>query len=105
MVADIVLLKELPDFLKESIEAYVGCVAGAMIEEDYLETIKSAGFEHVKIADKMSFPAEYMANDPVAKAIIENFKIPSKKAKKAVKEFLSSVLSIKIHGVKPADRL
>jgi len=100
MVSDIVLLKELPDFLKESVEAYVGCLAGAMIEEDYLETIKSAGFEDVKIVDKMSFPAEYMANDPIAKAIIENFKIPPKKAKEAVKEFLSSVLSIKIHGVK-----
>jgi SAM-dependent methyltransferase len=100
MVSDIVLLKEPPDFLKESIEAYIGCVAGAMLQDEYLETIKSTGFEDVKIVDKISFPAEYMANDPTAKAIIENFKIPPKKAKEAVKEFLSSVLSIKIHGVK-----
>lgn len=105
MVSDIVLLKELPDFLKESIEAYVGCLAGAMMQDDYLETIESAGFEDVKIVDKISFPAEYMANDPVAKAIIENFKITPKKAEETVKEFSTSVISIKIYGVKPDEKL
>ena len=30
MVSDIVVLKELPDFIKESIDAYIGCVAGAL---------------------------------------------------------------------------
>ncbi|NIX57463.1 MAG: methyltransferase domain-containing protein, partial [candidate division Zixibacteria bacterium] len=26
MISDIVLLKELPDFIKDSIEAYIGCL-------------------------------------------------------------------------------
>jgi len=105
MVSDLVLLKELPDFLKESIEAYAGCLAGAMMKDEYLKTIKSSGFEDVKIVDKMYFPAEYMANDPTAKAIAESFKISPKKAKKAVEELSSTVLSIKIHGVKPNKKL
>ncbi len=36
MVSDIVLTKELPAALKNSIEAYVGCVAGASKKDDYL---------------------------------------------------------------------
>ena len=96
MVSDIVLLKELPDFLKESIEAYAGCLAGAMMKDEYLKTIKSSGFEDVKIVDKMYFPAEYMANDPTAKAIIENLKMPPEK----LKEIANSIVSIKVYGVK-----
>ena len=44
MVSDIVLLKKLPDFVKDSIEAYVGCIAGAATKDRYLGAIKSAGF-------------------------------------------------------------
>ncbi len=105
MVSDIVLLKKLPDFLKNSIEAYVGCLAGAMMQDDYLETIESSGFEDVRIVDKTYFPVEYMVNDPTAKAIAESFKISPKKAKEAVKELSTSVLSVKIHGVKPNEKI
>ena len=38
-VSDIVLTKELPDFVKSSTEAYIGCLAGAVMKEDYLGTI------------------------------------------------------------------
>jgi arsenite methyltransferase len=48
MVSDIVLLKELPASLKESAEAYVGCVAGASKKDEYLKMIKDAGFKSVK---------------------------------------------------------
>ncbi len=36
MISDMVLLKELPDRVKSSVLAYVGCVAGADSKEDYL---------------------------------------------------------------------
>jgi arsenite methyltransferase len=105
MVSDIVLLKELPDFLKESIEAYVGCLAGAMMQDDYLDTIKTSGFADVRVVDKTYFPVEYMANDPTVKAISDSFKISAKKAKEAVKELSTSVLSVKIHGIKPKEKV
>jgi ubiquinone/menaquinone biosynthesis C-methylase UbiE len=41
MVSDIVLLKELPDFIRDSIAAYVGCISGAMRKEDYLVSRRS----------------------------------------------------------------
>ena len=97
MISDIVLLKKLPDFIKSSIEAYVGCVSGAMQKDEYIRAIKAAGFEKVRIIDEVSFPIECMANDPTAKAIVENLKIPIEKAK----EVANSVVSIKVYGVKP----
>ena len=97
MISDIVLLKELPDFVKNSIEAYIGCVSGAILKDEYLMVIKAAGFQDVKIVDEASFPAEFIVSDPTVKKIIENLKIPPEK----VREVASSVISIKVYGVKP----
>jgi len=97
MVSDIVLLKELPDFIKNSVEAYIGCLSGAIMRDEYIGAIKGAGFHDVRIVDETSFPIECMANDPTAKAVIENLKIPPQK----VEEVASSVISIKVYGAKP----
>ena len=97
MISDMVLLGELPDFIKNSIEAYIGCLSGAIMKDEYIGAIKAAGFQEVGIIDEASFPIESMANDPTAKRIIENLKIPPEK----VKEIASSVISIKAYGVKP----
>ena len=98
MISDIVLLKELPDFIKKSIEAYIGCLSGAIMRDEYIGTIKAAGFQEVSIIDETSFPIEGIANDPTAKAIIENLEIPPEK----MKEVAGSVISIKVNGVKPS---
>ena len=97
MISDIVLLKELPDFIKNSIEAYIGCLSGAIMRDEYIEAMKTAGFQEVRIIGETSFPIKCMANDPTAKAIMENLQIPLEE----VKEIASSVISIKVHGVKP----
>jgi len=97
MVSDMVLLKELPDFIKKSIEAYVGCLSGAMMRDEYIGVIKAAGFQEASIIDETSFPIECIANDPTAKAIIENLGVSPER----IKEVASSVISIKVNGVKP----
>ncbi len=98
MISDIVLLKELPDYVRNSIQAYVGCVAGAMLKDEYLKTVREAGFQDVKIIDQIAFPAELMVSDPVAKEIIEKLEIEPEKVGKVA----STVMSIKVYGVKPA---
>jgi ubiquinone/menaquinone biosynthesis C-methylase UbiE len=100
MVSDIVLVKELPDFLKNSIDAYVGCLSGAVMKDEYIGIIKAAGFQYVKIIDEKSFPMEFIANDPTAKEIIENSKMPPEK----VREVASSTMSVKVYGFKPNIR-
>jgi SAM-dependent methyltransferase len=97
MVSDIVLLKELPDVIKDSVEAYIGCLSGAIMRDEYIEAIKAAGFQEVRIVDETSFPVEFMANDPTAKAIIKDIKITPQE----VANIATSVVSIKVYGVKP----
>ena len=96
MVSDIVLKKELPDSIKNSVEAYVGCISGAVMKEEYIEAVRKAGFREVKVRDETSFPIEYMANDPTAKAIINKMNAP----KENLEEIGNSVVSIKVEGEK-----
>ena len=97
MVSDIVLLQELPDFIKNSIAAYVGCISGAMMKDRYIETIREAGFQEVKVIDEAAFPVEYITNDPTAKAVINKMNLSEDK----VKDTANSVVSIKVQGIKP----
>ncbi|WP_287583562.1 arsenite methyltransferase [Candidatus Borrarchaeum sp.] len=97
MVSDIVLLKELPDFIKKSVEAYVSCVSGAIMKDEYLNLIQIAGFEEVNIIDETAFPAECVTNDPTVKRIIDELKIPLE----TVEDAINSAVSIKLNGIKP----
>ncbi|UCC59458.1 MAG: arsenite methyltransferase [Dehalococcoidia bacterium] len=97
MVSDIVLQKQLPDFILNSIEAYVGCVAGAMMRDDYLGRIEAAGFRDVEVLDETYFPFELMANDPTARAVIEKQEISPDQ----IEDVAGSVVSIKVQGIKP----
>jgi arsenite methyltransferase len=99
MISDIVLLKELPAFVKNSLEAYIGCVSGAMLEDEYLKTVRDAGFQNVKIMGETAFPAELILSDPTAKEIIKKLKMKSERAG----EVANSVVSIKVSGVKPVS--
>jgi len=96
MVSDIVLLKELPDFIKESVAAYVSCISGASMKEDYVGAIKAAGFNDVNVVEESVFPIDCMANDPTAQALIKQLNIPAE----TINAFASSVLSVKVHAVK-----
>jgi arsenite methyltransferase len=98
MVSDIVLLKKLPDFVKDSIEAYVGCVAGAVTKDRYLDAIKSAGFKDVIVIDETVFPLDCMTNDPTGQAILKSLEGSSEQ----LKEVEDSISSIKVCGIKPS---
>jgi ubiquinone/menaquinone biosynthesis C-methylase UbiE len=97
MVSDLVLVKDLPDIVKESVEVYVGCLAGAIMKNEYLNYIKLAGFQYIKIVGQTNYPIEAMANDVTAQAVKNNPIITEKN----LKEIEDTVASIKIHAVKP----
>jgi arsenite methyltransferase len=50
-VSDIALKHELPEAVAQSLAAYVGCIAGAIMIDDYKKGLLEAGFEHVEIVD------------------------------------------------------
>jgi len=64
MISDIVLQRELPAFIKTSMEAYAGCVAGAVQRNEYLDTIKKAGFTEIEIVKDNVFNMDFIANFP-----------------------------------------
>lgn len=101
MISDIVLLNELPDFIKTSVEAYVGCVSGAMLRDDYIAAIKASGFVSVKILNEITFPVDSIIDDPFVKDVIDNLKVTSSE----VEDVMRSVLSIHVQGIKPKDEL
>jgi arsenite methyltransferase len=50
-VSDIALKQPLPADLGNDLMAYVGCIAGAIAIDDYIEGLKSAGFAAVEVID------------------------------------------------------
>ncbi len=96
MVSDIVLLKKLPDFIKNSVAAYVGCISGALLKDEYLAAISEAGFGEVKVIDETVFPIEFMANDPTVQAVISKVSIPLEE----MEDIAKSVVSIKVQADK-----
>ena len=51
-VSDIVATGPLPEGILKAAALYVGCVAGAIPETDYLAVIRAAGFADVRIAER-----------------------------------------------------
>lgn len=97
MVSDIVLLKELPEQLKGSVEAYVGCIAGALIKDDYLGLIKEAGFTDIDIVSETPFISDLTGADPHVAAILKEADMTPQEAAPA----LMSILSVSLNAVKP----
>lgn len=60
MVSDLVLAKDLPKEIKESVEAYVGCLAGVIKKDDYLRFIEEAGFQDIRVISEASYPVDAM---------------------------------------------
>ncbi len=97
-VSDIILEKDLPDFIKDSLAGHIACVSGAEKLEDYMGYIHNAGFKNIKIETKTDFPLELMLTDPQLMKIAKdlNFNINSEEAK----DIASRVKSISISATK-----
>jgi SAM-dependent methyltransferase len=97
MVSDIVLLAKLPQFIRQSLAAYIGCISGAMLKEDYLAAIREAGFTDISIVDEAAYPIKLATDDPNARAIIEELNVSGQK----VKDIAASTVSLKVSAIKP----
>lgn len=87
-ISDIVLVGTLPAALEEAAIAYVGCVAGALQKEDYLQVIENAGFRNIEILKTRTINLP----KPMLESIL---------GKEATTDFLASdvsVLSVTVRG-------
>jgi arsenite methyltransferase len=96
MVSDIVLLEELPGKVQQSVAAYIGCLAGATLKEEYLGAVRKAGFKDVKVIEESSFGIDYMSSDPVAESVFKDENITRDDLKKLGK----AIRSVKVSAVK-----
>lgn len=72
-ISDIALLKELPEKTRASIEAYVGCVAGALLIDKYKEVVEACGLKDVKVTVKgSSICFEPDTKDPLGRATLDS---------------------------------
>lgn len=74
-VSDIVLLQELPEEIKNNKELLSGCVAGALLKDDYIAKIKNAGFAVEVLSEDVDISKKQYSGMP-----LESLKI------KAIKE-------------------
>jgi arsenite methyltransferase len=96
MISDMVLLNELPEAVKDSVQAYVGCISGAEMKTVYIKMIKNAGFKRVKIFEETHLPLELMLSDATVKTVMRELDLPEKRAA----ELIHSVVSIKLSATK-----
>lgn len=97
MVSDLVILKPLLKKIQNSVAAYIGCVAGAMLKAKYLDAIKKAGFGNIKVLSEKKFPPELMLNDSTAQAIVNETRVDMKVAM----DIARIVVSISVWAEKP----
>jgi len=86
VVSDLVLTRALPDEVRQSMEAYVGCVGGASQRSEYLRLIQEAGFDDVTVMEERG----YGQDGPLPKAVIEG-------------KAWDAVVSMKVRAIKPAS--
>jgi ubiquinone/menaquinone biosynthesis C-methylase UbiE len=74
-VSDVVIKGELPEALRKDAEMYVGCVAGAIEMDEYLQIIENRGFKNTTVYKQkvISIPDEVLDNY-LSKSEMEDFK-------------------------------
>ncbi|MEL6675858.1 MAG: arsenite methyltransferase [Bacteroidota bacterium] len=97
-VSDIVLVEELPDFIRDSLGGHIACVSGAEKLDTYLSYVREAGFEDIRIESKSSFPLEIMLMDPQVQKLAKDFDLDLDGEE--VKDIASRVISISLSGRK-----
>ena len=96
MISDIILLNDLPDYVKNSVEGHIACLAGAVRKEDYINAITKAGFTDISIDKEAKFPIELMLNDPIAEKIVRENNL----TEKDISAIANSIASISISAKK-----
>jgi ubiquinone/menaquinone biosynthesis C-methylase UbiE len=98
-ISDIVAHKEVPAELKRSLEVWAGCVAGALVQEDYVAKLEAAGFEDIDIE---SF-REYTAADAESGGLGETVRKYAKEGNDGLGIFSAVVRARKPGALKASD--
>ena len=99
-VSDIVLLRVLPEKIANNVNAYLGCVAGASLLNEYILMAVEAGLKNLSIPQIVP-----------SKSILDAYGLDPKTtttgcclgetSEQGMSEAASAVASVKLHGKKP----
>jgi arsenite methyltransferase len=96
-LSDIVLLGEVPIMLRDSVEAYVSCLSGAILKDEYLRLIEEVGFVDVRVVESQRFGL----GDVVADDLIEEFVRQSTASRDELEAAAALFESVKVQARKP----
>lgn len=94
-ISDIVLTRVLPLSVQKNITAWAGCIAGALLEEEYREKLISAGFTNIEIVRTRT----YEFSQEQADVLLSELSEPERKS------LSGSLVSAFIRAKKPTDKL
>jgi len=90
-ISDVVIKGTLPEKLRKDADMYVGCVAGALNIDEYLDIISASGFENITV--------HRQHETPVPPKILSNYLNP--KEIKEYKNGINGIFSITVTAFKP----
>jgi len=96
MISDVVLERPLPEEIRQSVEAYVGCIGGASLRSEYLKTIERAGFREIRVQREGRFGDVLSPDDPLVREAVSRLGITLEQAK----DHLRAVTSLHLLATK-----
>ena len=96
MVSDVVLEHALPPEVLRSADAYLGCVGGASVRAEYLDTIAKAGFREVRVEREAVFKDAFSREDPLVQEAMERLGVTWEQ----IQDLLGAVTSLSILALK-----
>ncbi len=94
-VSDIVIHGELPQSIRDRLDAWASCIAGALDESDYLSKIRAVGFEEVKVLSRDYVKIGETAGWEDVQALLSEVGL-------SPRDLAHTVASIKVRARKPA---
>ena len=102
-VSDIVLTSELPRAIASNLAAYVGCVAGASLLDDYISMLQDAGFEEIDVVESRPAVDALPEDDAVVKSVLDEYGAATvTDLSPMLRNIADTVRSAKITARKPA---
>jgi SAM-dependent methyltransferase len=90
-VSDVVLTRPLPERVERDLNAWAGCIAGALLDTEYTEKLAAAGFSNIDIETTREYDLAGLQASEYASSLTED----------ELKEVDGSIISAFVRAVKP----
>ncbi|MFV1991297.1 MAG: long-chain fatty aldehyde decarbonylase, partial [Acidimicrobiales bacterium] len=93
-ISDLIVERELPEDIQASIEAYVGCVGGAVSQSEYVDLVREAGFEDVQVTVAFALSDIVEPDDPRVLEVLADAGVDY--SEEEIRDALNSIKSLSV---------